>query len=81
MPITSPALKGVGALIGARSYAPLFPIDLVAKDFRYILTAAADVSSPLPTADAVRAVFERARDEGFGGDNIHGVAKLYEPGS
>lgn len=77
MPITSPALKGVGGLIAAGKYAPMFPIDLVEKDFRYIEACARSVEAQVPTAAAVWAVYDQARSAGFGADNIAGVAQLF----
>jgi len=78
MPITSPALKGIAGLMAARAFAPQFPIDLVAKDFRYVVEAAARVNAPVPTSTAVRALYERARDQGHGGDNIAGVVQVFD---
>lgn len=79
MPITSPALKVVGSLIAAGKYAPMFPIDLVEKDFRYIVESARALGTTAPTAAAVQAVYAEAQGAGFGGDNIAGVAQLYLP--
>ena len=80
MPVTSPAAKGVGGLMIAGKLAPMFPIDLVAKDFRYVENAAAAANTAVPTASAVRAVYERAIDDGHGDLNIAGVCKLFFAG-
>lgn len=77
MPITSPALAGMSKAMAARHYAPLFPIDLVAKDLRYAVSTAAAHEAPLPLTDAARQSFVRAQELGFGGDNIHGVIQVY----
>ena len=77
LPVASPAAKGVGGLMVARKFAPMFPIDLVEKDLRYTVAAGASVSSALPIAAAVQQVFATARRAGFGDDNISGVARLY----
>ena len=77
--VTSPAAKGVGGLIAAGRHAPLFPIDLVEKDFRYASAAGAAVGAQTPLMDAVRAVYANAQASGHGSDNISGVAKLYLP--
>ncbi len=77
LPITSPAAKGVGGLIVAGKYDPLFPIDLVEKDFRYALEAANSVESTVPVTDAVHRVYVTALQAGHGEANINGVAKLY----
>jgi 3-hydroxyisobutyrate dehydrogenase len=77
LPVTSPAVKGALASIGARNFAPMFPIDLVEKDFRYLLETAQTSSSSVPTANAVHQIFANARDAGHGEQNITGVAQLY----
>ena len=78
MPITSPALKGVGGLMAKRTFDPLFPIELVEKDFGYVVDTAAHLSTEAPTAQAVRDVYRSAIDAGLGGDNIHGVLKVFD---
>ncbi|MEO0395263.1 MAG: NAD(P)-dependent oxidoreductase [Cyanobacteria bacterium P01_A01_bin.137] len=77
MPTTSPALKGIGALMAAQNYAPLFPVDLVEKDFRYAQLFAQTVGAPVPTIEAVREVYQQAQQAGYGADNIAGIAQLY----
>jgi 3-hydroxyisobutyrate dehydrogenase len=78
MPVTSPALKGIAALMAARSFAPLFPIDLVDKDFRYILEAARRVGAATPASAAVREVYAQARRQGHGNYNIAGVVQVFD---
>lgn len=78
MPIASPAMKGVGALMANRAFEPLFPIELVEKDFGYVVDTGEHLGTDTPTAAAVRGVYRRAIEEGFGGDNIHGVLKLFD---
>lgn len=78
MPVTSPALHGIGALVAARRYQPMFPIDLVEKDFRYALDTARVCRSEAPVIAAARTVYAQARERGLGGHNIAAVAKLYE---
>ncbi len=78
MPVASPAIKGVGGLIVNRAFSPLFPIELVEKDFGYVVDTAADLSTRTPTASAVRAVYRSAIEAGLGDDNIHGVVKLFD---
>ena len=77
MPTTSPALKGIGALMAAQNYDPLFPVDLVEKDFRYAQLFAQTVGTPVPTIEAVREVYQQAQEAGYGADNIAGIAQLY----
>jgi 3-hydroxyisobutyrate dehydrogenase len=71
-PVMSPAAKVAAASMLGRNFAPLFPIDLVAKDFGLALGL-----SDGPITKAAGAVFERARDEGMGGENLTAVFKLY----
>ncbi len=78
LPITAPPLKGVAGLMVSGAHAPLFPIDLVAKDFDYIVAAAERANTPAPTSRAVRDLYARAAREGHGGDNISGIAKLFD---
>jgi 3-hydroxyisobutyrate dehydrogenase-like beta-hydroxyacid dehydrogenase len=63
----------VRARMAACSTAPLFTIDLLAKDLDYLLESGAD----LPGATANRALFERAREAGLGSRNVSGLAAMY----
>ncbi len=78
LPVTSPALVGAGGLMVARNFAPMFPIALVEKDLRYAVERAEALEGELPVTGAVRAVFQRAVEEGFGGENIVGVARVFD---
>lgn len=77
MPVTSPALKGVAKLMAARDFAPMFPIDLVEKDVRYVLETAQHAGAQNPISETAHAVYARAKDAGHGSDNIAAVAQLY----
>lgn len=77
LPMTSPALKGIGALIVAEKFAPLFPIDLVEKDFGYLTHLADSLNSEIPSVIAARNVYQKAKISGYGKENIAGVVKLY----
>ena len=77
LPITAPALAGVAGQIEASSFAPLFPIDLVAKDLRYVLDAGAAAGSDAPASRAALSTYERARQAGHGDENISAVARLF----
>lgn len=81
LPVTSPALKGVGGLIAKGVYKPMFPIDLVEKDMRYAAALASEHGKQAPMVRAGQGVYQSAQEAGFGGDNIHGVAKLYLDGA
>jgi 3-hydroxyisobutyrate dehydrogenase-like beta-hydroxyacid dehydrogenase len=71
-PVLSPAAKAGGAGMLAGSFGPMFPVDLVAKDFALALHLARG-----PLTLAASEVFERARAQGLGGENLTAVAKLY----
>ena len=79
-PVCSPAAKLAAQSMLAGQWAPAFPIDLVAKDFRLIATAVRDADGQAPICDRVQTVFEKAVEEGFGADNITGVIQLYRNG-
>lgn len=76
-PVASPAMKGAMSSMIGSAFAPMFPVDLVAKDFGLIADAASTASSTMPLAGAARAVFEGARAVGLGEENLTAVAKLY----
>lgn len=77
MPITSPSLQVIGKLIAAGKYDPMFPIDLVEKDLRYVSRTAAELEAEAPLAASAHEVFARASRAGLGNHNIAGVAKQY----
>lgn len=77
MPTTSPALAGIGRLIAGKTFAPLFPIDLVVKDLGYLQDLARIHRASLPLLVAAQACYHSAQEQGYGADNIAGVAQLY----
>lgn len=78
LPTTSPALQGIGKLMGAGNDAPLFPIDLVVKDLRYAAQMA-DLDGALPTLiDTTRQQFEYAAQHGLAAKNIHAIRRMHE---
>ena len=77
LPVISPAAKGAGNLMVMNHHAPLFPIALVEKDFRYVLQASQAVDAQTPLSTAVHQVYLEAISQGYGSDNITGVAQLY----
>ncbi len=80
LPVTSPAANGAAQAIASASFAPLFPIDLVLKDLGYAIDAAIPVSSMPLTANAWES-FDRARQLGYGAENINAVAKIFNSDS
>ncbi len=75
LPVLSAAAKVAGKLMVMHHHAPLFPIDLVEKDLRYVTAIAA----PTPMSDAAHALYERAIAQGYGPDNITGLVQLFIP--
>ncbi|MGL6071915.1 NAD(P)-dependent oxidoreductase [Craterilacuibacter sp.] len=78
MPIASPAACASARLMLARNFAPLFPIELIEKDYRYLLEAAGALEAELPISAAVQLVLANAQLRGFGRDNISALVRLYD---
>jgi len=76
LPVTSPAAAGAAGMVAAGAFSPLFPIDLVAKDFDYACAALSPGSSTPPLLAAAAARYREALDAGLGNENINAVAKL-----
>jgi 3-hydroxyisobutyrate dehydrogenase-like beta-hydroxyacid dehydrogenase len=77
LPVISPAAKAAGNLILTNNHAPLFPIDLVAKDLRYTIQTAQAVTALTPVSVAIHEIYQDAIAKGYGSNNITGVAKLF----
>ena len=79
LPVASPAAKGAAASMLGGNFAPLFPIDLVEKDFGYVVEAAGSgAAGPgAPVAAAARDVMRQAMRRGWGAQNLTGVVQLY----
>lgn len=75
VPVCSPAAKAAAAGMLSGGFAPMFPVELVEKDFGYAL--ADSKPSTMPLATVARDVFARAIAKGFGADNLTGVIRLY----
>lgn len=80
-PVISPAAQVAGTLIVSSNHAPLFPIDLVEKDFFYTLQTAKSLSVAMPTAAAVHQAYKEAIAQNYGGNNITGIVDLFAHGS
>ncbi|MBE9031991.1 NAD(P)-dependent oxidoreductase [filamentous cyanobacterium LEGE 11480] len=78
LPIVSPAAKGAGSLMVAQQHAPLFPLELVAKDLRYVTQTAEDLDTIMPVAVAIREIYQTAITQGYGNANVTGVIQLFE---
>jgi 3-hydroxyisobutyrate dehydrogenase len=72
-PVTSPAAKFAAGAMLAGNFAPMFPIELVAKDFSYVTAQGANT----PLSKAAEAIYKQAIAEGHGSKNITGIAARY----
>jgi len=77
LPVVSPAAQGAGSLMLTHNHAPLFPMNLVEKDFRYVLQTAQAVHAATPAAAAIRGIYQDAIAKGYGNDNITGIVQLF----
>ncbi|MEM9566870.1 MAG: NAD(P)-dependent oxidoreductase [Cyanobacteria bacterium P01_E01_bin.34] len=77
-PVCSPAAAVAAKAMASSTFAPLFPIELVAKDLGYAANLAKRTNAHTPISEATRHVFEVAILNGYGTDNITGVAQLYQ---
>jgi 3-hydroxyisobutyrate dehydrogenase len=77
LPVLSLAAKGAGSLMVSQNHTPLFPINLVEKDFRYVTQTAQSLEATIPTANAVMDIYRTAIAQGYGSDNITGIVKLF----
>lgn len=60
----------------AEKFAPQFPVELIEKNFGYIVQAGGSAEA-MPTIAAAGDVFRKAIDTGFGEDNMTGVVRLF----
>jgi 3-hydroxyisobutyrate dehydrogenase len=77
-PVLSPAAKVGGTMMLDQQFAPMFPIELVEKDFGYVVASAKELGSNTPVASAVQVVYQQALQQGFGKEHITAVAKVFE---
>ena len=70
------ARSGAQAMLAGR-FTPMFPIELVSKDFGLIRTSADHAGATLPLSDAVGAIYGRGVEAGIGDSNIAGIVSLY----
>jgi 3-hydroxyisobutyrate dehydrogenase len=57
LPVISPAAKNAANLMLQGNHTPMFPINLVEKDFRYILETAENVDASTPISTAIRQIY------------------------
>ncbi|MEM9137838.1 MAG: NAD(P)-dependent oxidoreductase [Cyanobacteria bacterium P01_F01_bin.42] len=74
LPILSPAAKLAGRLMLSGNHAPLFPIDLVEKDLRYLLETD---NADMPISQSAHSVYREAIAMGYGNQNITGIIQRF----
>ena len=72
----SPAANNLSSSMLAGNFAPLFPIELIEKDFGYAVEAAGSPEAA-PTIAAARGVFQAAIARGLKAENMTGVVQLF----
>jgi 3-hydroxyisobutyrate dehydrogenase len=74
----SPYFAFKGRAIEQRTFDTHFSIDLLVKDQSLMLAEAARQRTPLPALAAIREVFQAARAQGLGSEDIAAVIKVLE---
>lgn len=77
----SPYYNFKGQAIARRDFEQHFSIDLLVKDQTLMLAEAAAQRVPMPALAAVREVFQAARAQGCGSEDIAAVVKVLERGA
>lgn len=76
-PVCSPVAKMAASGMVAENFAPMFPVELIEKDFGYIADVAESHSAKVPMAEAARRIFGTAMEHGDTDLNMTAVAKRY----
>ncbi|MDB9527203.1 NAD(P)-dependent oxidoreductase [Oscillatoria sp. CS-180] len=77
LPVTSLAAKGAGSLMVANYHAPMFPINLIEKDFRYVVQTAQAINAAIPASTSIHPIYQDAIAQGYGDQNITGIVQLF----
>lgn len=77
LPVTSPAAARAAGTMVRRAFAPNFPVDLVAKDLRYLSELAAQLDGAVPMSDSALAGFRRLAGDGHGQQDLTAIARLH----
>ena len=76
-PVCSPAAAVAGRAMIEQKFAPLFPIALVNKDLNYAIVTLGENKIDLPLVTATQKIYATAIEQGYGEDNITGIAQIY----
>jgi 3-hydroxyisobutyrate dehydrogenase len=77
LPVMSLAAKNAANLMLANNNAPMFPVELVEKDFRYVVETAQAVNAATPASIAIQNIYQDAIANGYGSDNLTSVVRLF----
>jgi 3-hydroxyisobutyrate dehydrogenase len=75
----SPFWDFKGKALAERDFATHFSVDLMHKDLTLALASAHDQRIPMPGTAAIREVYQLARAQGRGGDDISATATVIDP--
>ena len=75
----SPFWDFKGKALAARDFSTHFSIDLMHKDLSLALATAHEKRVPMPATAAIREVYQLARAQGRGGDDISATATVIDP--
>lgn len=80
LPTTAPAIQMAAKLMSEGKFAPMFPIELVAKDMDYVdRLSEVNVQNALMLS-SLKDVFTHAVQKGYGQDNIVGIIQMNKLG-
>ncbi len=77
LPITSPIMQIMLDLFNQKNFEPLFPIDLVIKDFNYAQRFLESHNVESILTKSAKKAFQKAKNMNLGGQNIAGVYNIY----
>ena len=80
LPVTPPIMKMMLELFSEQKFAPLFPINLVEKDFSYANEFLQTTSTPAYVVPALHKVYQKAQEKSLGEQNISGILNLFLKG-
>lgn len=72
----APFYKARGGMMLAGDFTKQFPVDLMLKDLDIVLADSAGSGAELPVTEAVRALFQRARERGLGDQDVAAVYRV-----
>lgn len=61
----------------ARSFAPMFPVEMMEQDSRYVLDTTEASGARVPIAEATLRVIAEASEQRHGDENLTDVVQLY----